>query len=112
MYQKICENFDLTGKITPVTAAMKLVLQNLVIKKLDCDDTIPGNLRAIWDSHSQMMNESKILKRHRDVIPDDAVDTNVDILDFGDARKDIACITIYARFNRQNGSYSCQLVFT
>lgn len=111
MYQKICETFDLTGKITPVTAAMKLVLQNLVIKKLDCDDTIPGNLRAIWDSHSQMINESKILKHHRDVIPD-AVDTNVDILDFGDASKDIACITIYARFNHQNGSYSCQLVFT
>ena len=40
---------------------MKLVLQNLVIKKLDCDDTIPGNLPAIWDSHSQMMNESKTL---------------------------------------------------
>ena len=54
---KVKETFYLTGKITPLTAAMKLDLHNLVITKLDLDDAIRHNLQPIWDSYFQMMNE-------------------------------------------------------
>ena len=50
---KVSEIFDLTGKVTPITAAMKLDLHNLVLLQLNWDDTIPDNLRSIWESHSK-----------------------------------------------------------
>ena len=59
---KVFEIFDITGKITPLAAAMKLDLHELVLEKLDWDDKIPDNLRPIWESHFQMMNEIKTLK--------------------------------------------------
>ena len=108
---KVFEIFDITGKITPLAAAMKLDLHELVLEKLDWDDKIPDNLRPIWESHFQMMNEIKTLKYQRAVIPEDAIDKQVETLDFCDASREIACITIYARFKYKDGSYSCQLVF-
>ena len=108
---KVCEIFDITGKIAPLPAAIKLDLHELVLQKLDWDDKIPDNLRPIRESHSQMMNEIKTLKYQRAVIPEDTIDTQIDTLDFGDASREIACIAIYARFKRKDGSYSCQLVF-
>ena len=59
---KVWEVFDITGKVTPLTAAMKLDLHELVLQKLDWDNKIPDNLRPIWESHFQMMNEIKTLK--------------------------------------------------
>ena len=56
---KVWEVFDITGKVTPLTAAMKLDLHELVLRKLDWDNKIPDNLRPIWESHFQMMNEIK-----------------------------------------------------
>ena len=108
---KVYEIFDITGIIAPLTAAMKLDLHELVLQKLDWDDKIPDNLQPIWESHFQMMNEIKTLKYQRAVIPEDTIDTQIDTLDFGDASREIACIAIYARFKRKDGSYSCQLVF-
>ena len=89
---------------------MKLDLHELVLQKLDWDDKVPNNLRPIWESHFQMMNEIETLKYQWAVIPEDAIDAQVETLDFGDASKEIACIAIYARFKRKDGSYSCQLV--
>ena len=57
------------------------------------------------------MNEIKILKYQRAAIPEYAIDTQVETLDFVDASREIICIAIYARFKRKDGSYSCQLVF-
>ena len=108
---KVCEIFDITGKIKPLPAAIKLDLHELVLQKLDWDDKIPDNLRPIWESHFQMMNEIKTLKYQRAVIPEDAIDTQVNTLDFRDASREIACVAIYARFKHKDGSYLYQLVF-
>ena len=59
-----------------------------------------------------MMNEIKTLKYQQEVIPEDAFDTQVETVDFGDASREIECIAIYARFKRKDSSYSCQLVFS
>ena len=69
---------------------MDIDFHNLVITKLDWDETIPDNLRPTWDSHSQMMNEIKILIYQRAVISDNTVETNVKRIEFGDASIDIA----------------------
>ena len=69
---RVSEILDLTGNITLLTAAMELVLHNLVITKLDWDETIPDNLWPIWDFCFQLMNEIKTLIYQRAVISDDA----------------------------------------
>ena len=107
----VCEIFDIIAKLTPLTAAMKLDLHELVSQKLDWDDKIPDNLPPIQESHFQMVNEIKTLKYQMAVIPEDAIDIKLETLDFGDANREIAYITIYARFRRKDDSYSCQLVF-
>ena len=38
---KVCEIFDITCKITALTAATKIDLHELVLQKLDWDDKIP-----------------------------------------------------------------------
>lgn len=60
---KVSEVLDLTRKIALLTAAKQLLSSfdtrspNLSHKKIDRDESISDNLRPIWDSHFQMMNE-------------------------------------------------------
>ena len=42
---KVAEIFDLVGKVTPLTVAMKIDLHELVARKLSWDDVIPDELR-------------------------------------------------------------------
>ena len=51
------------------------------------------------------------MKYQQAVILECAIDSKVETLHFGDASREIACIAIYARFERKDGSYSYQLVF-
>ena len=57
------------------------------------------------------MQEIKDIRFKRAVIPDDAIDTNVETLCMADASQIMICVGIYARFRRKNGEHSCQLVF-
>ena len=109
---KVAEVFDMLGRLTPVTIAMKLDLHELVQRKLDWDDAIPDDLRHIWKSHFELMQEINDVKYKRAVVPSDAASLEVETLDFGDASKYAACIAIYVRFKRTNGNYSCQLILS
>ena len=106
------ELFDISGKIAPIIATFKLDLHKLAYSyKLKWDDVLPNNLREVWCSHFEMMNEIKDLRFKRAVIPEDAVSERFTTLDFGDASQKIICVAIYARYLRKNGEYSCQLLF-
>ena len=74
---RVAELFDLTGKLAPITASMKLDLQELVSRRLDWDDTIPDELRPVWESNFEMMQEINSLKYKHAIVPDDAVDLNI-----------------------------------
>ena len=45
---KVTEVFDLTGKITPITATMKLDLHTLVERGLSWDNRRPDDLTPTW----------------------------------------------------------------
>ena len=109
---KVSEIYDLTGLITPITAGMKIDLHTLVQRKLNWDDAIPDDLRPLWETHFQMMQEIKNIKFNRAIIPKDAISLNINTVDTGDASKNIACVAIYARCERSNGEFSCQLIFS
>ena len=108
---KVGELFDITGKVTPLTASFKLDLHDLVKLGLGWDDEIPNELRALWKSNFEMLQEIKYLRYSRTVIPIDAVNLKINTVDFGDASKSMAAITIYARLLRKNGEFSSQLIF-
>ena len=99
---KVAEMFDLTGKITPITATMKFDLHTLVERGLSCDDRIPDDLKPIWNSHFEMMQEIGKVKFNRAVVPEDAVNLNKNTIDAADTSKKLACTAIYARFLKKN----------
>ena len=108
---KVAEVYDLTGRFMPLVAHMKLDLHDLIKRKMTWDDVLPDNLRQIWVSHVEMIKEISKVKFKRCVVPPDAVSLDVNTVDAGDASKEIACATIYVRYQRKDGSYSCELVF-
>ena len=108
---KVAEVFDLTGMLTPITASMKLDLHTLIQRQLKWDDTIPDDLRPLWNSNLEMIQDMKNFKFNRAIVPENASSLDIDTIDSSDASKSIACIAIYARFPTHSGKYSCQLIF-
>ena len=85
---KVAEIYDLAGKLTPLTASLKIDLHELVKRNLQWDDVIPDNLRAQWISNFEMMNEIKTLTFKRAIVPEDAVKLDIKTSEFGDASKE------------------------
>ena len=56
---KVAEIFDLTGKVTPITAAMNMDLHDLVERGFSWVDVIRDELRPVWKNHFEMTQELK-----------------------------------------------------
>ena len=108
---KVAELFDITGKVTPIIAHMKLDIRTLLTNELDWDDPIPSEFREIWIQHFNTIQELKDVQFRRCIIPEDAVNTDIHTIDTADASNEVACSAIYARVLRSTGEYSCQLAF-
>ena len=109
---KVGEVFDPLGRVTPITAGLKLDTSFLHRSGLSWNDPIPENLRSVWTSNFEMIQELKHLKYKRAIVPHDAKNLDIVTIDTGDASDDLICAAIYARFEKKDGSYSCQLVFS
>ena len=59
-----------------------------------------------------MMQEIGSLRFQRAVVPEDAVNLDINTIDAADASSKMICIAKYARLLRRNGTCSCQLVFS
>ena len=108
---KVAELYDPLGKITPLIAGMKLDISNLHRSGLSWDDKLPDNLRSIWESNFQMMQEIGQIKYRRAIVPMDAKNLDITTIDTGDASAQLICIAIHAQFELKDGTFSCQLVF-
>ena len=109
---KVSEIYDLPGLITPITAGMKIDLHTWVQRKLNWEDAIPEDLRQLWETHFQIMQEIKNIKFKRAIILKDAISLNINTADTGDASKNITWAVIYARRERSNGEFLCQINFS
>ena len=107
---KVAEIFDPLGRVAPLVSGMKLDLNELTARKLDWDDPIPEDLKKTWFSSFEKMREIGEIKYYRAIIPDDALDMDIETIDTADASENMICVAIYARFKRKRGSHSCQLV--
>ena len=66
----------------------------------------------MWIPHFERMQEINSISYKRAVVPDDAVSLDISTTDARDESSKVACAAVYARFNRKDGSHSCQLVFS
>jgi hypothetical protein len=106
------EIFDILGKVTPITAGLKLDVSILHQYRLGWDDPIPNELKNIWAANFDLISELGDLKFERAVVPEDAVNLDVQTIDTADAGDNLVCAAIYARFKLKSGRYSCQLIFS
>ena len=83
---------------------MKLNLHTLVERGLSWDDRIPDNLKPIWNSHFEVMHKIGKVKFKFAVVPEDAVNLNINTVDTADTSKKLACTTTYARFLKKDGT--------
>jgi hypothetical protein len=108
----VYEVHDPLGKVTPLIAGFKIDISELCTRQLDWDDKIPDNLRQVWIDNIEMIQEIRNVRYKRAVVPEDAVDLNMETIDTADASQVMICIAIYARFKLKSGDYSCQLLFS
>ena len=108
---RVGEVFDLIGRFTPLIAEFKLDLHELSARKLDWDDFIPPDLVSKWKTNFDTISKIGEVRFKRCIVPEDAVNLDMDTLEMSDASLDMACSVVYVRFKRKNGLYSCQLVF-
>lgn len=64
---KVAEVYDLCGKVSPLIASLKIDLHDLVQYQLDWD-VIPDNLRPIWESNFQLIQEIGTLSFKREIV--------------------------------------------
>ena len=58
---------------------------------------LPDELRPIWVSHFKMMQEIDKIIFQRAVVPEDAINLDIQTIDAADASKKLACVATYAR---------------
>ena len=46
------------------------------------------------------------------MVPEDAVNLDIETIEMADASQDLACTAVYIRFTRKCGQFSCQLIFS
>ena len=107
----VYEIFDPVGKVAPLVCGFKIDIRELHLRKLSWDDVLPENLRQVWTSNIEMIQEIRNIRYNRAVIPPDAVDLKCETIDTADASLAMICIAIYVRFRLRNGGFSCQLIF-
>ena len=108
---RIGEIFDLIGRFTPITAEFKLDLNELTTRKLDWDDFVPMDLLPKWKKNFEIISELKEIKFQRCIVPEDAINLDMETIEMADSSLKIACSAVYVRFKKKNGLNSCQLVF-
>ena len=109
---KVAEIFDLLGKFTPITAGLKLDLSELLKRNLDWDDYVPDELKNAWLENFELIQRLGQVRFRRAVIPEDALNLEMETIEMADANQNLACSAIYGRFKLKSGSYSCQLLFS
>ena len=82
---KVAEIFDPVGRATPIISGMKIDLSDLTVRKLDSEDPLPNDLRKIWIANFELIQDLRDVVFHRVVIPDNALNLEIETIDTADA---------------------------
>ena len=102
--------FDMYGKLTPLTAKMKLDVSKAVKETSGWDEKVSVPLHDKWIDNFWTMHKLRGLQFQRARVPSDAFDTKVYLSGCVDAADSLKIVGVWARFKRKNGKFSCQLI--
>ena len=102
--------FDITGKLVPVLAGMKLDLRQTAKLTDGWDSAVPEELRSKWIKHFWRLETLKGIKFERARMPPNAVSTQMDMIVAADAAEWIKIVRAWVRFRLDTGKFSCQLL--
>ena len=102
--------FDPIGIFVPVTSGLKLDLHEIVNLNLDWDDDIPDTFLDKWTGNLVRIKDLRLLRFRRAVIPDDAKEPTPELIVSCDASENIAVAVVHARFQKKDGTFSCQIL--
>ena len=108
---RVAECFDPRGLCAPLIAGFKQDI-SILHETLGWDDALPDSYRQLWENNFEMIEEMRSLRYNRAVVPADAKNLDIQTIDTGDASSKIICAAIYARFEKKDGTFSCQLIFS
>ena len=86
-------------------------LSELSKRNLDWDDVL-DDLKNIWTNNFELIQKLGQIKFKRAVVPEDAVNLDMETIEMADASQNLACAIVYVRFKRKCGKFSCQLIFS
>ena len=89
---------------------MKLVInvsRKIRGKRAEIDNHIPKDF-----TRKDCVGEVAGVQFNRAIEDEDAISLDINTIDTGNATKSLVCSAIYARFQRKDKSYSCQLIFS
>jgi len=112
---KTMELYDITGVVEPLKAKLKIALAMLVDLGLGWRDPVPDDLLPMWigpEGNFAMIQDVRDLKWRRAVVPKDAVEMKVRLINIHDASKKVGIMGIYAGFKLHSGKWSCQRIFS
>ena len=107
---KLYSVFDMFGKLTPVTAAMKVDMSEAIKETKDWDSEVSLDIHNRMVKNLWRLHKLKSMKFTRAKVPVDAADLKLSLYGTVDAANKLKIVAIYARFRRKNGRYSCQLL--
>ena len=101
------EVFDSLGWVAPIVAGIKLDISTLHKRCVGWGHPIPNELKEIWIANFETITNLGEIKFKRAIVPNDAVNLDIETICSADASEQLVCTTVHARFLRRDGSYSC-----
>ena len=98
---RAAEVFDLIGRFTPITARIKLDLSELSLRGLNWDNIIPDDLVPQWRNNFATISKLGEIKFRVAIVPEDAVNLEMETCEIWDSSLDLAFSAVYARFKRK-----------
>ena len=109
---KISEVYNLDGTVEPMKIHHKILMRIYGINQLDWKDYVPVEQREVWMEVFKNIQDVRLIKWRRAVVPVDAVDpTKMRLIETNDGSQYGSSCAVYAGFLLKDGSYSCHLLF-
>ena len=107
---KFASIWDLTGKLGPILAEAKDLLSDTISATDDWVSPMPADIRSRWLSQFLLWEKLKGLRFERAVMPEDALDCKMRLIQKVDAANKMMVQACWGGFKKKSGGWSCQQI--
>ena len=97
---RVSEIFDPVGRAASIVGGLKLDTSTLHKLCTGWDDPIPTDLKDVWISNFQTINDLANFNFQGAVVPPDTLNLEMELICLGDAGENMVCSAVYACFLR------------